>query len=49
MRTALPATMHAAVLTGFGGPDKLVYRDDVSLPIPQTGEVLVRVGLVMLP
>jgi NADPH:quinone reductase-like Zn-dependent oxidoreductase len=44
MRTALPATMHAAVLTGFGGPDKLVYRDDVPLPIPQTGEVLVRVG-----
>ena len=44
MRSALPATMHAAVLTGFGGPDKLVYRDDVPLPIPQTGEVLIRVG-----
>jgi len=43
MRTALPATMHAAVLTGFGGPDKLVYRDDVPLPIAQTGEVLIRV------
>jgi NADPH:quinone reductase-like Zn-dependent oxidoreductase len=44
MRTALPATMHAVVLTGFGGPDTLVYRDDVPLPIAQTGEVLIRVG-----
>jgi len=44
MRTALPATMHAAVLTGFGGPDKLVYRDDVPLPVAQAGEVLIRVG-----
>jgi len=44
MRTALPATMHAVVLTGFGGPDKLVYRDDVPLPVAQTGEVLIRVG-----
>ena len=44
MRTALPATMHAVVLTGFGGPDKLVYRSDVPLPVAQTGEVLIRVG-----
>ena len=44
MRIALPATMHAAVLTGFGGPDKLVYRSDVLLPVAQTGEVLIRVG-----
>ena len=44
MRTALPATMHAAVLTGFGGPDKLVYRTDVPLPVAQSGEVLIRVG-----
>ena len=44
MRTALPATMHAVVLTGFGGPDKLIYRDDVPLPVAQTGEVLIRVG-----
>ena len=44
MRTALPATMHAVVLTGFGGPDKLVYRDDVPLPIARAGEVLIRVG-----
>ena len=44
MPAALPATMHAVVLTGFGGPDKLVYRNDVPLPAPQTGEVLIRVG-----
>ncbi len=44
MHTALPATMHAAVLTGFGGPDKLVYRDDVPLPAAHSGEVLIRVG-----
>ena len=44
MPAALPATMHAAVLTGFGGPEKLVYRSDVPLPVPQTGEVLIRVG-----
>jgi NADPH:quinone reductase-like Zn-dependent oxidoreductase len=36
--------MHAAVLTGFGGPDKLVYRTDVQLPVAQSGEVLIRVG-----
>lgn len=36
--------MHAAVLTGFGGPDKLVYRDDVPVPVAQAGEVLIRVG-----
>ena len=36
--------MHAAVLTGFGGPDKLVYRDGVPVPAAQTGEVLIRVG-----
>jgi NADPH:quinone reductase-like Zn-dependent oxidoreductase len=44
MPAAQPATMHAAVLTGFGGPEKLVYRSDVPLPVPQTGEVLIRVG-----
>ncbi len=44
MPAALPATMHAAVLTGFGGPEKLVYRNDVPLPVQQTGEVLIRVG-----
>ena len=39
----IPATMSAMLLTGHGGIDKLVYRDDVSTPRPGAGEVLVRV------
>lgn len=35
--------MRAAVLTGFGGPDKLVLRDDVPIPVPAAGEVRIRV------
>ena len=35
--------MHAVLLTGHGGLDKLEYRTDVPLPIPKTNEVLVRV------
>ncbi|TDQ78465.1 NADPH:quinone reductase-like Zn-dependent oxidoreductase [Dongia mobilis] len=38
----LPATMKAVVTIGNGGYDKLVYRD-VEMPLPRTGEVLVRV------
>jgi NADPH:quinone reductase-like Zn-dependent oxidoreductase len=40
---AVPGTMKAMVLTGHGGVDKLVYRDDVTLPRPAPGQVLVRV------
>jgi NADPH:quinone reductase-like Zn-dependent oxidoreductase len=40
---AVPATMKAMVLTGHGGVDKLVYRDDVAVPQPAPGQVLVRV------
>ena len=36
--------MHAVVLTGFGGPERLELRDDVPVPQPGPGEVLVRVG-----
>lgn len=36
------ATMKAVVTTGNGGYDKLVYRD-VPVPVPESGEVLVRV------
>ena len=36
--------MSAAVLTGHGGPDKLVFLTDVPVPRPGAGEVLVRVG-----
>jgi len=36
--------MHAVLLTGHGGLDKLEYRTDVPVPKPKTNEVLVRVA-----
>lgn len=42
--TILPQTMKAMVLTGHGGLEKLKWREDVPLPRPGTGEVLIRVG-----
>ncbi len=36
--------MKAVVLTGHGGLDKLVYREDWPVPTPNPGEVQVRVG-----
>ncbi len=39
----LPATMRAVLLTGHGGPERLEYREDVPVPVPAPGEVLVRV------
>ncbi|MGO4567975.1 alcohol dehydrogenase family protein [Rhizobium sp. 2YAF20] len=43
-RQNIPDKMRAVLLTGFGGIDKLEYRDDVSVPQPSDSEVLVRVG-----
>jgi len=40
----LPTTMKAMLLTGHGGLDKLVYREDVPVPLPAAGEVLIEVG-----
>jgi len=40
----LPQTMHAVLLVGHGGFEQLKYRDDIPVPHPQPGEVLVRVG-----
>ncbi len=39
----IPATMAAMVLTGHGGTDRLVYRDDYPTPEPGPGQVLVKV------
>ncbi|MEZ5870883.1 MAG: alcohol dehydrogenase family protein [Nitratireductor sp.] len=39
----LPATMKATLLTGHGGPEKLVWHEDVPVPSPGPDEVLVRV------
>jgi NADPH:quinone reductase-like Zn-dependent oxidoreductase len=39
----IPTTMSAMLLTGHGGIDKLVYRQDVPTPRPGPGEVLVQV------
>ena len=36
--------MRAMLLTGHGGYDKLVLRDDVPIPLPCPGDVLIRVG-----
>lgn len=41
---AIPKTMHAVVLTGHGGFERLEYRADVAVPAPNPGEVLIRVG-----
>lgn len=40
----VPSTMKAVLLTGHGGLDKLVYREDVPVPIPGHGEVLIEVS-----
>lgn len=46
MKTActLPRTMKAVLLTGHGGFDQLQYRDDVPVPVPAAGEVLIQIG-----
>jgi len=36
--------MRAVLLTGNGGYDCLDIRDDVTVPVPVAGEVLVRIG-----
>lgn len=40
----IPATMRAVLLTRHGGFDCLDLRDDVAVPQPGAGEVLIRVG-----
>lgn len=43
MSRSLHSTMHAVLLTGLGGLDKLEYRTDVPVPQAGAGEVLVQV------
>ena len=40
----IPETMQAVVLTGHGGLDKLVFKEDVPTPAPKDNEVLIRVA-----
>lgn len=42
--TTIPRTMNAVLLKGHGGFDQLEYRDDVPVPPPRTGEVLILVA-----
>ncbi|ASP20377.1 L-threonine 3-dehydrogenase [Antarctobacter heliothermus] len=39
-----PDTMHAVLLTGHGGMEKLDYRTDVPIPQPKPGELLIQVA-----
>lgn len=44
MAERLPETMRAVLLTGIGGYERLELRDDVPVPRPESGDVLIRVG-----
>ena len=41
--TTLPATMRGIHLTRHGGPEALIWREDIPVPRPGAGEVLLRV------
>jgi len=43
MNFQVPKQMHAVLLTGHGGLEKLDYRTDVSVPTPKNDEVLINV------
>ncbi len=40
----LPKKMKGVILTGHGGLDKLSWREDLPVPSPMPGEVLIKVG-----
>jgi len=40
----IPTTMSGVVLTGHGEPEMLAWRDDLPVPVPGRGDVLVRVA-----
>ncbi|WP_077610198.1 alcohol dehydrogenase family protein [Clostridium sp. Marseille-P2415] len=41
---AIPEKMKGVYLTGFGGFEKLEYREDINVPTPKKGEVLIKIG-----
>ena len=41
---AVPEKMKGVYLTGFGGFEKLEYREDIPVPAPKKGEVLIKIG-----
>ena len=44
MVSALPKTMAGVLLTGYGGLDKLEYREDLPVPHPRADEILVKLS-----
>lgn len=42
--SGVPKTMKGVLLTGHGGFEKLEYREDLAVPSPKSGEVLIRVS-----
>ena len=44
MSETIPEHMVAIYLTGHGGLERLEYRDDIQVPVPDTNEVLIKVG-----
>lgn len=44
MTYELPASMRGIYLTGHGGLEKLQYLEDIPVPVPGPGDVLVKVG-----
>ena len=40
---AIPKVMSGVYLTGHGGLEKLIYKEDIPVPVPQSGEVLIEV------
>ena len=44
MPAEIPPTMAAVLLRGHGGIEMLEYRENVPVPLPGPGEVLIRVG-----
>lgn len=39
-----PRSMHGVLLRGHGGLEQLEYRDDLAVPTPGPGEVLIQIG-----